>query len=193
MSLVDGDLWGLAWTADSRHLVFASGRLTGTSGTAKTLWRIPAAEGARPRPVSVGDDATAPAIPSRGDRLAFVRNTLVVNLWLAALPEAGVRRGPSTRFAPSTRSDWNPHYSPDGSRVAFESVRTGESAIWVSAADGSNLMQVFSARRQTCGHAAVGSRRPAHRVRQHRCGKLRRVRNPARHDPASPAHDRGCR
>jgi eukaryotic-like serine/threonine-protein kinase len=144
LSLVQGDLWGLSWTADSRHLVFASGRLTGTSGMAKTLWRMPATEGAEPRPVSVGDDATAPTIPSRGDRLAFVRNTFVANLWLAMVAEAGGVAGPSSRFAPSTRSDWNPHYSPDGSRVAFESTRTGESAVWVSAADGSNLMEVFS-------------------------------------------------
>ncbi len=144
LSLVDGDLAGLAWTADSSDIVFASGRLTGTSGMAKTLWRIPATEGARPRPVPVGDDATAPAMPSRGDRLAFVRNTLVVNLWLATLPEARARAEPPTRFAPSTRSDWNPYYSPDGNRVAFESTRTGESAIWVSAADGSNPMEVFS-------------------------------------------------
>ena len=92
----------------------------------------------------MGDDATAPTIPSRGDRLAFVRNTFVANLWLAMLAEAGGVAGPSSRFAPSTRSDWNPHYSPDGSRVAFESTRTGESAVWVSAADGSNLMEVFS-------------------------------------------------
>jgi eukaryotic-like serine/threonine-protein kinase len=142
LSLVDGNLAGLAWTADSRHLVFASGRLSGTSGMGKTLWRMPATEGARPTQVPVGNDATAPAIPSRGDRLAFVRNTLVVNLWLAFADARG--GGGSSRFAPSTRSDWNPHYSPDGSRVAFESNRTGESAIWVSAADGSNLMEVFS-------------------------------------------------
>jgi eukaryotic-like serine/threonine-protein kinase len=143
LSLVDGNLAGLVWTADSRHLVFAGGRLSGTAGIGKTLWRMPATEGARPRQVPVGNDATAPAIPSHGDRLAFVRNTLVVNLWLAFADARG-GGGASSRFAPSTRSDWNPHYSPDGSRVAFESNRTGESAVWVSAADGTNLMEVFS-------------------------------------------------
>ena len=81
---------------------------------------------------------------SHGEHLAFVRNTIKVGLWRATVADAGGRAEPPTRFAYSTHNEWNPQYSPDGSRVAFESNRTGESAIWLSAADGSGLMEIFS-------------------------------------------------
>jgi Tol biopolymer transport system component len=38
--------------------------------------------------------------------------------------------------------DANPYWSPDGKRIAFESVRTGLSQIFVMDADGSNVFQV---------------------------------------------------
>ena len=144
LASIDGDLWGITWTADSRDLVFASGRLSGTSGTLKVLWRLHATGKANPERVPAGENVTAPAIASHGERLAFVQNTLKVGLWLATVAEPGGRAEPPSRFAYSTHNEWNPQYSPDGGRVAFESNRTGESAIWVSAADGSGLMEIFS-------------------------------------------------
>ena len=48
------------------------------------------------------------------------------------------------RYVSSTRNDGNPQYSPDGRRLAFASDRTGHSGVWVSDADGSNIVEVFS-------------------------------------------------
>jgi Tol biopolymer transport system component len=144
LSRIDGDVSGLTWTADSRALVYSSGRLSGSSGLSKTIWRIPAAPGARPQQLPLGEDATSPEIARNADRLAFVRNTLDVNVWRATLPEPTVAAAPPVRFVSSTRSDWNPQYSPDGSRIAFESTRTGESAIWVAAAEGADAEEIFS-------------------------------------------------
>jgi len=141
--LFDGDVSGIAWTADGRHLVFAGGRLSGSSGTSKVLWKVAATEGAQPERLPFGEDATSPAISPAGGRIAFVRTTLDVSIWRARLGD-GTTPSTAAKFVSSTRQEWNPQYSPDGRRLAFESNRTGESAIWVGDADGSNLVEVFS-------------------------------------------------
>jgi Tol biopolymer transport system component len=47
-----------------------------------------------------------------------------------------------TRFLSSTRTDAHAQYSPDGTKIAFESSRSGNSEIWVGNADGSNPFQL---------------------------------------------------
>jgi Tol biopolymer transport system component len=140
--MFDGEVSGLAWTADGRQLVFSGGRLSG-AGVSKVLWRIAAAEGAHPDRLPFGDDASSPAISPAGGRIAFVRTTLDVSIWRTSLGDGTAPSAPA-KFVSSTRNEWNPQYSPDGKRLAFESNRTGESAIWVGDADGSNLIEVFS-------------------------------------------------
>jgi len=46
------------------------------------------------------------------------------------------------RVATSTMADHGPTISPDGSRIAFSSGRTGIEQIWVAGADGSNPRQL---------------------------------------------------
>jgi eukaryotic-like serine/threonine-protein kinase len=144
VSGIEGDTWGLTWTADGRHVVVSSGRPSGSSGLGKTLWRIAAVPGAKPERIPLGEDVTAPAVSRIGARLAFVRNTWDVNIWRATLSEAGGPPPVPARFVSSTRNDGNPQYSADGRRLAFASDRNGRSGVWVSDADGSNIEEVFS-------------------------------------------------
>src|SRR2546423_2658468 len=45
-------------------------------------------------------------------------------------------------FAPSTRTEMDPQFSPDGRKIAFTSDRSGNTAIWVGDRDGSNIAQL---------------------------------------------------
>ncbi len=49
-------------------------------------------------------------------------------------------------FAPSTREEMDPQFSPDGRKVAFASDRSGEMAIWLGGRDGSDLVQLTNMR-----------------------------------------------
>jgi Tol biopolymer transport system component len=57
------------------------------------------------------------------------------------MPVSGVRP-----LISSTRGDDNPQFSPDGKRIAFQSIRSGNEGLWISDGEGSNAMQLTSFR-----------------------------------------------
>jgi Tol biopolymer transport system component len=128
----------LAWTPDSRGLVFYSPR----SGE-PALWQI--SGDARSRPVLVTGTAHIGsdfALSAQG-RLVYCTQNASYHLWRISLGR-GIA-GPATAVLPVTgRSDWLPQYSPDGKRIAFASNRSGNDEIWVCNEDGSALMPVTS-------------------------------------------------
>lgn len=64
---------------------------------------------------------------------------------------AGSRPSPSILIT-SSRSEWNPAYSPDGKQIAFDSNRgEARSSIWICNADGSNPVLFFSPPRSSAG------------------------------------------
>jgi Tol biopolymer transport system component len=118
---------GLAWTPDSRQVVFSSNR----EGGLYRLWRI-ATTGGQPEELSrFGEEARHVAIAAQGDRLAYVRALDRAQLRRIQRPAAPAERPVAKDFAPSAHRDLNPRYSLDGRRVTFVSDRTGNPEVFV--------------------------------------------------------------
>ena len=128
---------GIAWTADSRELVFASSK-----GGSMALWRIAVHGSAKPALLLLGDNAVRPAISAQAHRLAYQTSTPAdSNIWRVNLLEPAGQAAP---FIASTRMETDPQYSPDGTKIAFESFRSGKDEIWICNSDGSNAWQLTS-------------------------------------------------
>jgi Tol biopolymer transport system component len=127
------DFRGMAWTADGAGIVFSSNR-----GRTRSLWQM-AVSGSPSRRLSVGENGILPAVSSRANRLVYTQTITDSNIWRVNLQD---RSEPATQLLASTRADYNPSYSPDGRRIAFESSRSGSEEVWVSDADGSNAIQL---------------------------------------------------
>jgi Tol biopolymer transport system component/DNA-binding winged helix-turn-helix (wHTH) protein len=127
--------WGLAWTADGRNIVFGrAGWLTSVSW----LWRI-SARGGEPERLQFGQEGGEPSI--RGNRLVYARQLVNMNVWKRTLESSrSVTAG--EKFLVSTTIESGPQFSPDGSKIVFESTRTGAYEVWLCRSDGSNPIQL---------------------------------------------------
>ena len=63
------------------------------------------------------------------------------NIWRLSGPTSE-QPSPPMPFIASTRDDREPQYSPDGSRIAFASDRSGNREVWICDSDGSNPFQL---------------------------------------------------
>ena len=120
---------GIAWTPDSRDLIFAN---------VDGFWKI-SGSGGEAEQLQFGQDGTQPSI--RGNRLVYVKRTVNTNIWRRNLNSL-VSAGPPDRVISSTRLESGPQFSPDGSKIAFQSTRSGGFEIWVCQGDGSSPMQL---------------------------------------------------
>jgi eukaryotic-like serine/threonine-protein kinase len=128
---------GLAWTPDSKSIVFSSSR-----AGLQSLWRIPITGGMPATVVAAGDDAVTPTIPREGAQLAFVLSRANANIWRAPGPAA--KSGPPAKLIASSRQEFDASFSPDGKRIAFGSTRSGTMELWLCNNDGSNPIQLTS-------------------------------------------------
>ncbi len=131
---------GLAWTPDSREVVFSS-----TRGGRPSLWRMPARGGEEPARIPGTDDAFCPSF-SKGPpvRLAYQRSYLDTNIWRMALEKLQDGSGSPAPVIASSAIERDPQFSCDGARIAFASMRSGYSEIWLAGKDGSNPAQLTS-------------------------------------------------
>ena len=152
---------GVAWSRDGRDLIVSSGN-TGNVG----LWRIPVQDpGNMQRLSPTSDEWRQPAVSMQHDRLAFTRTTWDENLWRLALEGPGRPAGPAVSLMGSTRLEMNAQFSPDGSRIVFESLRSGTQELWVADPDERNALQLTDFRRPSWRNAGVVAGRPVDRVR----------------------------
>jgi Tol biopolymer transport system component/DNA-binding winged helix-turn-helix (wHTH) protein len=127
--------WGLEWTSDGQNIVFASVSWPINGGW---LWRVPVRGGKAER-LLFGQDGIEPSI--RGNRLAYVRQTGKLSIWKRELRSPVAASAP-TKFISSSRLDSGPQFSPDGTRITFESTRSGPAEIWMCRSDTTGLMQL---------------------------------------------------
>jgi Tol biopolymer transport system component len=143
-----------AWTADRRGLVFVNGG----SATSR-LWRVPVSGDAEAEQlVLTGDVEFGPAIAPVGDRLAFTHHNSSVNIWSFPVLGPGTV-GPAKQIVMSARSSYlRPHaVSADGTKIAFESDRSGAYGIWTANSDGSDPALLYGRKELISGSPAWSS------------------------------------
>lgn len=127
-----GSAYVFGVNAPNYDLMYDSNR--GSGG--RELWIV--TPGADPTPRRwlpegfLGEDA---ATARDGNRIAFVGRDQYLNsdIWVANRDGSGL-----TRLTTYGGSDDQPTWSPDGSKIAFRSARSGQAHIWIMDADGSN-------------------------------------------------------
>lgn len=129
---LNGNGAGTAWTADGGELIV--GRYTPLRLQALLRVRL---DDASVSEITVGADPSEPSISGDGSRLVYSEKSSRFDITRFGLRGNDVA---NDRFIASTRFDGNPQYSPDGSRIAFASARSGQIDIWIAADDGSGAV-----------------------------------------------------
>lgn len=133
LTRLGGRLTGLAWNGDGTALYFATDLSPGAA-----LWRVVPGRD----PVRVRDErAFTLAYDAAGKRLVYDQIRLRTNIWSVSLENGRLSSRPEKRIA-STRIDNLPSVSPDGTRLAFVSDRTGQREIWIAGRDGETVRRL---------------------------------------------------
>jgi serine/threonine protein kinase/dipeptidyl aminopeptidase/acylaminoacyl peptidase len=139
---------GISWTQDSRDIIFSSNR-DGIRG----LWRV-SAKGGDPEPLGIsGEYIESPVISRMGNHLAYVEYSYNRNIYRIAIPKSEQSHLKIQKFISSNKVDFQAEYSPDGSKIAFISFRSGSREIWVSDSSGQNPQILISLGRSLGGSA----------------------------------------
>ena len=138
---------GLAWTPDSRALIYGAPRQSSTW----SLWRLEMPAFGTQLPVripGVQEDASWPTVSlapgGQAVRIAYTQSRLTVNVF--RWDRSQMQDGAPRTVCASTRYDGPVQYSPDGTQIVFVSSREGSREIWVCNADGSQLKRITAIR-----------------------------------------------
>ena len=126
---------GLSWSSDDKRVIFSE---ASESGLGPVLYEVTVADGSSRR-LDFAVAATWPALSPKGGKLAYSGFTGKANIWRLDLLHP---QSPAVQLIGSTRTQEAAQYSPDGQHIAFTSDRAGYRNIWMSDADGRNLVQL---------------------------------------------------
>lgn len=135
-----GFIRGISWTPDGRMLVYSH-----SADSDAWLWRVPAFNSGEPERLDfAGPRATWPTVAPKGNRLVYRSGDDDYDIWRIDVGEA-----PNQSLF-TERWDIHPRFSFDGKRLTFSSRREGgQSAIWISNADGTSPLRITSASDRT--------------------------------------------
>ena len=108
------------WMPDGERILFVSDR----SGN-RDLWEIDAVSGSLRQITTSPDDDIEPAV-SRDGRIAYMEFSHEQDLYVVSLEERS-----HERLTSHTGWNQNARISPDGARIAYVSLRTGDWEIWI--------------------------------------------------------------
>lgn len=132
-------VWNASWSHDSRELVYAAG-----PPGLYTLWRKTATPNSRPRPLNGPTDVRTLSIPLHANGLVYVQGTRELDIYRVALGPQGDEVHDPVPLIASSRLDRYGVYSPDGTKIAFTSLRSGGWQIWVCESNGANPIALTS-------------------------------------------------
>lgn len=134
VATIMGEAQGLAFDAQGEALILAN-----DAGDGGALWRL-TPDGARTR-LPFGEEGAQPARLRGGKPLAYVRARQSVEIWRMDLAAPDIAAS-AQRLIVSTRSEITPQYSADGTRIVFQSNRSGSAEIWMTDAAGANPVRL---------------------------------------------------
>lgn len=118
------------------------------------MWRLPVTGGEPLALPGVGWDMIWPALSRQGGMLAFTENYQGNNILRLELPSQRAGKQTTGMFTPliaTKRGEDSPQVSPDGTKIAFISSRSGSSEIRICDCDGNNLRQLTQMRQGEAG------------------------------------------
>ena len=128
---------GADWAPDGRSLIFSSNRAGLFS-----LWSVPA-KGGEPRLVAGGGSKMKhPSTARQRNAVAYENWHYEVSLWSVPLSD-GNRPSSQLTFA-ADEWEFDPEFSPDGSRIAYVSTKSGADEIWTTDRIGGSPSQLTS-------------------------------------------------
>jgi Tol biopolymer transport system component/DNA-binding winged helix-turn-helix (wHTH) protein len=136
------DLVGVDWSADGTSLVYATDRAGGY-----TIWRVGIAGGDPQLVVGGAAKLKHPSVARSSGRITYESWSYEINLWEAPIVDRlDLESDLTSTLRPivQTSDQWNhsPDVSPDESRLAFVSTRSGAAEVWTADRDGSNARQL---------------------------------------------------
>ncbi len=129
---------GLAWTPSASGLIF---------GMRGQCWVAPASGGGAKALPGLCEIPTSLSVAAKTGMLAYTRQpNSDENIYSLPLPVPDGRGNPASLFVSSPESDYSAEYSPDGTKVALVSRRSGHLEIWVCTASGADCSPITSMR-----------------------------------------------
>lgn len=146
LTRVAGRVEGLVWHPREPSILAS----LQPAGELRSLWRVPLDGSAPARVPEAGVGPIQIALSPKGDRLAWVDRFADTNIWSAPLP---YRQGSARALTSGLALDTGPQVSPDGTKIAWRSGRTGRDEVWICNAAGRNPRRVTQMNGPTTGSA----------------------------------------